>query len=680
MVPILIKVQQLQRRLINQPDNFGTAWNWVDAFLCLEYHDQPAVYRFLRQALLSRRVLLLIDGLDEGGAKRDEIQRHVTEVLAKQGHVMLCTSRPASVTESSFPGFRRLHLSPLTEQQQQEALEQRLGAPLDAPRLEYLKRMPVGYDGLRVTANPLMLSMIASVYELRQGVGMPETIAELYEHASEAMLSRGGASSRELRRLMQAVFFEAHVAERRVIEDRHLDAAALSLELPKVLTYIRERAKGKAEKGRALRDACDQLSPLLREALKQMRQRVANDKLPLFSLLETEPLKLQSSHLSFQEYFAARKLCEEGTCLSSGVLPWQWSAWWQNAVKLGSEMDGFGSGMLRAAGVQGDALSLSRELSGHQPTVLKALCEMLKGSQIVKLKRVPRPQPPRVLGFLSVPPDTQHVSLLGSVDGHALQIDKLKGTKPTKKIDLSGKGLSVASAIIIASCIKENGVLKELMCAAAPECSLFLSAPIDTPPFPWQFDQQPSLHPQLSWPRDLQRRGHHQAVRGSQGERRDLAQVRRRPKVFAFLSMPTDAHLHLHLHSHPHSHSHLHLRTLFLSFAGSHPRQKGNTSLPLSLSRHIPSMPFANTLLLSSLSEHIPCLACITSCTRSQLNTHTPVFHSTFHSTPTRDAALHRALREPRPRPPVGRVGGTCSRAHFTPHATSPSQLAAQRS
>ena len=213
MVPILIKVQQLQRRLIDQPDDFGTAWNWVDTFLRLKYHDQPAVYHFLRQALLSRRVLLLLDGLDEGGAKRDEIQRHVTEVLAPQGHVMLCTLRPAGVTEKSFPGFQRFHLSPLTKPQQQEALEQRLGATAVAPLLEYLKRMPVGDDGQRVTTNPLMLSMTASVYELRQGVGMPETIAELYEHASEAMLSRGGASSKELRRLMQAVFFKAHVAD-----------------------------------------------------------------------------------------------------------------------------------------------------------------------------------------------------------------------------------------------------------------------------------------------------------------------------------------------------------------------------------------------------------------------------------------------------------------------------------
>ena len=64
---------------------------------------------------------------------------------------------------------------------------------------------------------------------------------------------------------------------------------------------------------------------------------------------------------------------------------------------------------------------------------------------------------------------TDCASPLGSVDGHPLQIDELKGTKPiTEKIDLSGKGLSVASAIIIAGCIKENGVLKELKCAAGP--------------------------------------------------------------------------------------------------------------------------------------------------------------------------------------------------------------------
>ena len=88
---------------------------------------------------------------------------------------------------------------------------------------------------------------------------------------------------------------------------------------------------------------------------------------------------------------------------------------------------------------------------------------------------------------------TAFASPIGSVDGHTLQIEKLKGTKPTEKIDLSNKRLGVASAIIIASCIKENGVLKELKCAAA-RVFAFLSMPVDTcllsytvpPPIPLQ--------------------------------------------------------------------------------------------------------------------------------------------------------------------------------------------------
>jgi len=73
---------------------------------------------------------------------------------------------------------------------------------------------------------------------------------------------------------------------------------------------------------------------------------------------------------------------------------------------------------------------------------------------------------------------TAFASPIGSVNGHPLQIDELKGTKPAEKINLSGKGLFVASAIIIASCIKENGVLKELECAAAPEHLLSCQGPL----------------------------------------------------------------------------------------------------------------------------------------------------------------------------------------------------------
>ena len=53
-----------------------------------------------------------------------------------------------------------------------------------------------------------------------------------------------------------------------------------------------------------------------------------------------------------------------------------------------------------------------------------------------------------------------------SVDGYALPIYELKGTKPVQSLDLSGIG--AASGFIIGACIKENAVLKELKCATRP--------------------------------------------------------------------------------------------------------------------------------------------------------------------------------------------------------------------
>jgi hypothetical protein len=86
------------------------------------------------------------------------------------------------------------------------------------------------------------------------------------------------------------------------------------------------------------------------------------------------------------------------------------------------------------------------------------LSQGLKGSAVTSLECAVAPRVSCQRPLTLHPPCLS----LGSVDGYALQIDELKGTKPTEKIDLSGNGLGVASAIIIASCIKENGVLKEL--------------------------------------------------------------------------------------------------------------------------------------------------------------------------------------------------------------------------
>ena len=72
-----------------------------------------------------------------------------------------------------------------------------------------------------------------------------------------------------------------------------------------------------------------------------------------------------------------------------------------------------------------------------------------------------------------------------------------------------------------------------------PRVFAFASVPIDMlaiPPPPPPSQSLRQLH---------RRRGYHRAVRGAQGQRRDLARVRHRPGVFAFVSAPIDTPQHL---------------------------------------------------------------------------------------------------------------------------------------
>ena len=106
-----------------------------------------------------------------------------------------------------------------------------------------------------------------------------------------------------------------------------------------------QRAKRRA----AVSAACANLPAELRETLHTMLRRVAADKLPLFTLLQSEPYQMQSSHLSFQEYYTARSLADGRRLPPNVDAPWRWGSWWRNTLRLGAEMgDRFGRGLLRA--------------------------------------------------------------------------------------------------------------------------------------------------------------------------------------------------------------------------------------------------------------------------------------------------------------------------------------------
>ena len=87
-------------------------------------------------------------------------------------------------------------------------------------------------------------------------------------------------------------------------------------------------------------------------ALEAIRVRIEADRLPLISLLESHPLKFQSSHLSFQEFYCAKAICKGISFPPSVPNPWRWPPWWANMLVLGSQMEGFANGLLRSANLK----------------------------------------------------------------------------------------------------------------------------------------------------------------------------------------------------------------------------------------------------------------------------------------------------------------------------------------
>ena len=233
-----------------QRSRFATSWNFVDAYLNIVFGPTSSTYAMLRQALVARRVLLLLDGVDEGGVARGELERHVSEVLAPQGHTIVLTARTEGLQVERFrEHFEWLTLRPLTDVQQRQLVSLRLPDDGRADALLAYMRSTAPQDeesGVRETSNPLVLSMIIEVFG--SGRAVPGSITSLYKTAIEIMLARvdkrvrSGTSSTVsvpyLSELLEAVFFRSHAAKYLTIEAHDVEAAALELGAPEQLAAI----------------------------------------------------------------------------------------------------------------------------------------------------------------------------------------------------------------------------------------------------------------------------------------------------------------------------------------------------------------------------------------------------------------------------------------------------------
>ena len=295
-------------------------------------HTSPAAHGTLR-------ALVLIDGLDEGGDQRGKIEEHVFGVLASQGHMMLVTSRPAGLEErmkeEDFKKFNKLGLNPITEQLQRDAIHGRLCHKTRTEELmQYVRnKAPIDTEtGERVTGNPLMLSIIISLFEIESHSvkRMPRINVGLYSRASEAMLKQSVKKDR-----CSATQRTRPSGWRTVVTSaRHLLLCA--------------RAR------KAMLTKNDLEAAVRFTRIEDLLNDIKSDKMPQISTLQSEPLEVQiDAHLSCacllrlsgrcpsddpclplllihspRVLHAVKAFCKGSQLPESAPPPWQWNAWW----------------------------------------------------------------------------------------------------------------------------------------------------------------------------------------------------------------------------------------------------------------------------------------------------------------------------------------------------------------
>ena len=94
-VPILILIIDLQRSIAKYPTEYEGVDDLVAVYLRLKIRDSDrSRFLMLMQAYASRRALLLLDGVDEGGDAKSRIEDFITVFLVRQRVPLIVTSRP----------------------------------------------------------------------------------------------------------------------------------------------------------------------------------------------------------------------------------------------------------------------------------------------------------------------------------------------------------------------------------------------------------------------------------------------------------------------------------------------------------------------------------------------------------------------------------------------------------
>lgn len=285
----------------------------------------------------------MLDGIDEGGEFKPRIEHFVTTFLVRQRISLIATTRPEGYTKALYEeNFERFSLAPLDRPQQEQIIENRLGPDACHELARQLDSMNDS-EGKSICNNPLMLSMVISIFQNGGGV-LPSSRFELYEKALSTMLTRVDFKQLDAREDADEVPDPRAIEEllRLIAVHRHFDHDKNIM--PDAIESV-------------VRD-----DKALRHAWQHVEAKVIAGRLPVLSCLEPTPLKLQFAHLSFQEFLVSKQFvryCEKNergggrrggsattstTATTTSKIPplatLLGDPWWHNTVRMACEASG----------------------------------------------------------------------------------------------------------------------------------------------------------------------------------------------------------------------------------------------------------------------------------------------------------------------------------------------------
>ncbi|KAK3238678.1 hypothetical protein CYMTET_51328 [Cymbomonas tetramitiformis] len=332
-VPLLIAAGELVHRLGLRDEGGGNSRrDLLQEYLAQEHGNHSASWRMLMQALQMRRVLVLIDGLDEAGPARPVIFEFIRHHLVAEGHRVVITCRPEALDFAQAASIVdvALNILPLNRAQQEVIVRRQM---TEARAAELLTRLDDD-----ICASPLILSLLISWHRYhspcRPGGGEIFS-ATLYRAAVDAMLTHV-----ERKRKRHG---GTHVAERsdhgsclavlRQVAYHHHQQGKREVDSLSALAALRLDGKGGSEGCVAVWERIVELT--------------LQDRFPLLTVLQGGTVRsggwlVQFSHLTFQEYLCAAQLQHNLSAAHSHEAPPLWELglerWWRPLQFL-REMD-----------------------------------------------------------------------------------------------------------------------------------------------------------------------------------------------------------------------------------------------------------------------------------------------------------------------------------------------------